>query len=131
MAGTGAAFNARAAMAPSSAPEATTHLTHHSSLFQGCTHLLPGPGTVGLARRLHGRLEEVQPHQGAGQAAIVGDVGKDDPGCLVQRLIKEAVAHRLQAERGPVCGWGSVRPGLSSVMCSTMLKEVGKGIMSG
>lgn len=99
MAGTGAAFKACAGMLPSCASEAETYLTVHSSFFQGCTHLLPGPGTVGLARRLHGRLEEVQPHQGAGQAPVVGDVGKNDPGCLIQRLIKEAVANRLQAER--------------------------------
>jgi hypothetical protein len=54
----------------------------------GRTHLLPGLGVVGLARRVHRLLEAVQAHQGGRQAAPVGDVGKDGARRLVQRLIK-------------------------------------------
>lgn len=64
-------------------------------LHTGIADFLPGARAVGLASSLHSRLELMQPYQTAGQAAIVGDVSKEDAGCLVEPLIKEAVSNRL------------------------------------
>lgn len=61
--------------------------------------LLPGAWAVGFAGSLNSRLELVQPHQAAGQTAIVGNVGKQDPGCLIQPLVKDPVSNTLQCMR--------------------------------
>mmetsp|Transcript_2450 Transcript_2450/g.6170 ORF Transcript_2450/g.6170 Transcript_2450/m.6170 type:complete len:320 (-) Transcript_2450:3540-4499(-) len=59
-------------------------------------HLLPRARAVGLARRVHGRLELAQVHQRAGQPAVVGDAREEDARRLVEPLVKAAVAGRLQ-----------------------------------
>ena len=66
-------------------------------IHTGVADFLPGAGAVGLAGSLHSRLELVQPHQAAGQAAIVGNVGKQDPGCLIQTLVKDPVTDTLHS----------------------------------
>ena len=71
-------------------------------IHTGVADFLPGAGAVCLAGRLHSWLELVQPHQAAGQAAIVGNVGKQDAGCLIQTLIKDPVTYTLHSIKGTV-----------------------------
>lgn len=66
-------------------------------IHTGVADLLPGAGAVGLASSFHSRLELVKAHQTTSQAAIVGDVGKQDPGCLIQTLIKDPVTNALHS----------------------------------
>lgn len=68
-------------------------------IHTGIADLLPGPWAVGLAGSLHSRLELVQSDQTAGQASIVGNVGKQDASCLIETLIKDPVSNALQDTR--------------------------------
>lgn len=68
-------------------------------IHTGVADLLPGAGAVGLAGSLHSGLELVQAHQAACQSPVVGDVGKQDTGCLIQALIEDPVTNTLQEGR--------------------------------
>ena len=59
-------------------------------------HLLPGLGRVGLARRIDGRLEQVQLDERGCQATPVGDVLEDDARRIEETLLEAPIADALQ-----------------------------------